>query len=155
MPALGLARKAVHCAATLGLFLHAAASAAPESTSARPSARYKALAKIIDRNVGHAHMTRGVNACTILALRDQVTDQDIEVLAQLLESNDSVHRLASGYVLSVLGPVAVSTLQTRGTRLGPGVTADLVADSENTRQTLASYRASQGCEPATTRPQSR
>jgi hypothetical protein len=137
------------------LFLCSAASAAAESAAPGPSARYKALAKVIDRNVGHAHMTRGVNACTILALRDQVADEDIEVLAQLLESKDSVHRLASGYVLSVMGPVAVRTLQARGARVGAGGVAELIADSENTQKTLAAYRASHGCERASPRPPTR
>ena len=69
---------AIHWTVALALFPCVVASAAPENASPRPSPRYKALAKVIDRNVGHAHMTRGVNACTILALRDQVTDEDIE-----------------------------------------------------------------------------
>lgn len=55
-----LLSKAIRWAATLGLFLYAATSAAPESSVGQPSPRYKALAKVIDRNVGHAHMTRGV-----------------------------------------------------------------------------------------------
>ena len=138
---------AVRCAAALCLYLLAAAPAAAQSASLPPSPRYKALAKVIDRNVGHAHMTRGVNACTILALRDAVTDQDIDVLAQLLESKDSVHRLAAGYVLSVMGPAGVGTLQARGAGLGAYKTADLVANSENTQRTIATYRASHGCEP--------
>jgi len=155
MRALCRPRRAIHRTVVLALFLCAAASAAAESAAPRPSARYNALAKVIDRNVGHAHMTRGVNACTILALRDQVTDEDIEVLAQLLESKDSVHRLASGYVLSVMGPAAVKALQARGARLGASGMAEIIADSENTQQTLVAYRANHGCERSTTRPPTR
>jgi hypothetical protein len=109
------------------------------------SVRYKALAKIINRNVGHAHMTRGVNVCTILALRDAVTEQDLEVLGGLLEANDSVHRLAAGYVLSVMGPTGIGTLRSRGARLGPVEAENMAANAESTKQSLSAYRVGNNC----------
>ena len=145
------AHKVIHWAAALGLLLYAAACATPEGSNLR----YKELTKVINRNVGYAHMTRGVNACTILALRDEVTDQDIEVLAQLLESNDSIHRLTAARVLSVLGPAAVTTLQTRGTRLGPDMVREVIARTESTERTLASYRGSDYCGLSKSRSQAR
>ena len=148
-PAMLLAFSVV--AVALGLLLYAAACATPEGSNLR----YKELAKVINRNVGYAHMTRGFNACTILALRDEVTDKDIEVLAQLLESNDSIHRLAAARVLSVLGPAAVTTLQTRGTRLGPDVVREVIARTESTERTLALYRESDGCGFSKNRSQAR
>jgi hypothetical protein len=122
-----------------------AASAAPPAPV--PSARYKVLAKVIDRNVGHAHMTRGVNVCTVLALRDAVTAQDFEVLGSLLQSDDSIHRLAAGYVLSAMGPAGLAIVRSRGVRLGNAVVEDLASNAGNTELTLARYRAEGRCRP--------
>jgi hypothetical protein len=119
------------------------ASAAPSAS--KDSARSKALAKIIDRNVGHAHMTRGVNMCTILALRDAVTEQDVEVLGDLLASNDSVHRIAAGYVLSVMGPAGISTLRSRSARLGSAEAENMVTSADSTLASLSDYRAKNNC----------
>lgn len=151
LPALRSARTAIHRAAALGLLLYAAACATPEGSNLR----YRELAKVINRNVGYAHMTRGFNMCTILALRDAVTDKDIEVLAQLLESNDSIHRMTAANVLSVLGPAGVTALQTRGTRLGPYEVRSVIADAEKTEQALASYRRSDDCGFSKNRSQAR
>jgi hypothetical protein len=151
MQTLRSARKLIHWASALGLLLYAAACATPEGSNLR----YRELAKVINRNVGYAHMTRGFNVCTILALRDEVTDQDIEVLAQLLESNDSIHRQTAAHVLSVLGPAAVTALQTRGARLGPTGVREVIADTKNTEQALASYRKSDDCGFAKKRSQAR
>jgi hypothetical protein len=122
--------------------------AGPRTTVA--SARYKELARVIDKNVGHAHMTRGVNVCTILALRNRVTEQDIEVLAQLLESSDLIHRLAAGYVLSVLGPMGISALKSHGSYLGATATADLIARGDETTRALVAYKGTNRC--ATSHP---
>ena len=119
------------------------AVAAP-TDSANPL-RYKALAKIINRNVGHAHMTRGVNVCTILALRTAVTEHDIGILGELLESGDPVHRLAAGYVLSVMGAPGIDMLKARGARLGAGEASGMAARADETRQSLASHRANDAC----------
>lgn len=151
MRTLCSARKLIPCAAALGLLLYAAACATPEGSSLR----YKELTKVINRNVGYAHMTRGFNMCTILALRDEVTEQDIEVLALLLESNDSIHRRTAANVLSVLGPAGITTLQTRGTRLDPYEVRHLIAHTENTDQALASYRRSDDCGFSKKRSQAR
>ena len=145
------ARKVIHRAAGVGLLLYAAECATPEGSNPR----YRELAKVINRNVGYAHMTRGFNMCTILALRDVVTDKVIEVLAQLVESNDSIHRLTAAHVLSVLGPAAVTTLQTRGTRLEPYELRNIIAHTEGTEQALASYRKSNSCGFSKNRAQAR
>jgi hypothetical protein len=110
--------------------------------------RYETLARVVDRSVGYSHLVRGVNICTVLALRDEVSEDDVEVLAQFLESSDSVHRLAAGYVLSVLGPTGIGVLQARGARLGADVASDLVARSAETRNALVEYRAGDKCPAA-------
>jgi len=122
--------------------------ATPREAIAQPAAserRLHQLGRVVDRNVGHAHMTRGVNVCTTLALRDAVTDADIPVLARMLESKDSVHRLAAAYVLSVMGDSAVETLRARGERIGKFEIEDLVAHAPATLDSLRAYRTSGSC----------
>jgi hypothetical protein len=90
-------------------------------------------------------MTRGVNMCTILALRKVVGIQDIEPLARLLESNSAIYRLAAGYVLSVLGPSGIEALKSRGSRLGEVEVSGMVRESAGTQKSLASYESRHSC----------
>jgi hypothetical protein len=67
------------------------------------TARYRELLMVIDRNTGHAHMTRGVNMYTLYALRSCVSDRDIPVLKDLLRDKDKVTRMAAAFTLADMG----------------------------------------------------
>ena len=45
-------------------------------------ARDDELKRVIDRNTGFAHMTRGMNMYTLIALRSCVTERDVPVLTR-------------------------------------------------------------------------
>jgi len=65
--------------------------------------RYDELKRVIDRNTGFAHMTRGMNMYTLVALRSCVTEGDIPVLTRLLTDRDHVTQLSAANVLADLG----------------------------------------------------
>jgi hypothetical protein len=67
------------------------------------SARYLELRRVIDRNTGFAHATRGVNMYTLYALRGCVDQGDLPVLRDLLRDRDRVTRMAVSSVLVDLG----------------------------------------------------
>jgi len=98
--------------------------------------RYAELARTVDRNVGHAHLTRGVNVCTIAALRRQVTEADVPVLQDMLSSKDTVHRLAAGYVLSILGARGTEALRKGSAALGQGEAEDLITRAAETQKAV-------------------
>ncbi len=52
--------------------------------------RHQQLVKIVDKNTGFAHFTRGMNAGTIHALRSAVSESDIPVLRAMLEDKDTI-----------------------------------------------------------------
>ena len=114
------------------------------SGSSGAASRYDELKRVIDRNTGYAHMTRGMNMYTLIALRECVTDFDIPVLIQMLSDNDSVTRMTAAGVLVDMGPPGRKALETA--RMGPTdallrlVLDDAlrVADSP-TRRPLADY----------------
>jgi hypothetical protein len=58
---------------------------------------------VIDRNTGFAHMTRGVNAYTLIALRSCVSAADVGVLSEMLSDKETVVRRAAAGVLTDLG----------------------------------------------------
>jgi hypothetical protein len=120
----------------LVVLLAALASAGTVHSQSPGKQRYSELARTVDRNVGHAHLTRGVNVCTIAALRRQVTDADIPVLQEMLSSKDNVHRLAAGYVLSILGARGTDALRQGGTKLAPGDAADFIARAAETQKAV-------------------
>ena len=66
-------------------------------------ARYVELRRVIDRNTGFAHATRGVNMYTLYALRSCVSDRDMTVLHDMLRDKDRVTRLAVSSVLADMG----------------------------------------------------
>ena len=78
-------------------------AAALSTTVAAERSRYDELKRVIDRNTGFAHMTRGVNMYTLIALRSCVTERDIPVLTQLLSDRDHVTQLAAAGVMADLG----------------------------------------------------
>src|SRR5579863_1988727 len=89
------------------------------STAAGQSAgRYAELRRVIDRNTGFAHATRGVNMYTLYALRGCVTEKDLAVLGRLLSDKDRITRMATTSVLADLGPAGQEMVRAklRGTR---------------------------------------
>ena len=61
------------------------------------------LKRVINRNTGFAHMTRGMNMYTLIALRSCVTDADLPVLRRLLFDRDYVTQLSAAGVLVDMG----------------------------------------------------
>jgi len=61
------------------------------------------LKRVINRNTGFAHMTRGMNMYTLIALRSCVTDADLPVLRRLLFDRDYVTQLSAAGVLADMG----------------------------------------------------
>src|SRR5204863_6400431 len=69
------------------------------------------LKRVIDRNTGFAHMTRGMNMYTLVALRSCVTEQDIPVLTLMLTDRDHVSQLSAANVLADMGDEGKRALQ--------------------------------------------
>jgi hypothetical protein len=73
------------------------------ATIADDRSREDELKRVIDRNTGFAHMTRGMNMYTLIALRSCVTARDVPVLTRLLTDRDHVTQLSAANVLADLG----------------------------------------------------
>jgi hypothetical protein len=88
------------------------------SVSGQTAARYAELRRVINRNTGFAHATRGVNMYTLYALRGCVTENDLAVLERLLSDKDRVTRMATADVLADLKPAGQDVLRAKlsGTR---------------------------------------
>ena len=69
------------------------------------------LKRVVNRNTGYAHMTRGVNMYTLIALRSCVTENDIPVLTHMLDDRDYVMQLAAAGVLVDLGAAGQRALE--------------------------------------------
>ena len=127
--------------------------------AAAERSRADELKRVIDRNTGFAHMTRGMNMYTLIALRSCVTERDVPVLAQLLTDRDHVTQMAAANVMSDLGEdgkrglrqalAAAPDVRTRS------VVEDALREAESpTRQPILDYPLSQperqrirGCGP--------
>ncbi len=83
------------------------------SASGQSPDRYDELRRVIDRNTGFAHATRGVNMYTLYALRGCVTEKDIQVLERLLSDKDRIIRRAAADVLADFGPVGQEQLRAK------------------------------------------
>ena len=77
------------------------------------SDRYRELRRVIDRNTGFAHATRGVNMYTLYALRSCVSDGDLGVLSEMLRDKDRITRMATSAVLVDLGAEGTRVVQAR------------------------------------------
>ncbi len=88
-------------AALMVLAVTDVAAAAPAKTK---------LKRVINRNTGFAHMTRGMNMYTLIALRSCVTDADLPVLRRLLFDRDYVTQLSAAGVLVDMGAGGRATL---------------------------------------------
>lgn len=75
--------------------------------------RYSELRRVIDRNTGFAHATRGVNMYTLYALRECVTDADLPVLRRLLVDKDRIIRMATADVLADLSAAGRDAVSAR------------------------------------------
>jgi hypothetical protein len=113
-------------------------------TAAVAASRYDELKRVINRNTGHAHMTRGTNMYTLIALRSCVGDADIPVLTQMLFDRDYVLQLAAAGVLVDMGAAGRQALA--GARVGAtdartkGLLDDSLKEADSpTRTPLADY----------------
>jgi len=95
----------------LALLVAAPFATSPFATSAAERSRADELKRVIDRNTGFAHMTRGVNAYTLIALRSCVSERDVPVLTQLVSDRDYVTQLAAASVMADLGEDGKRALQ--------------------------------------------
>ena len=88
------------------------------SAFGQTASRYAELRRVINRNTGFAHATRGVNMYTLFALRGCVTEKDLPVLERLLSDKDRVTRMAAVDVLADLKPAGQDVLRAKlsGTR---------------------------------------
>jgi len=102
-----------------------AAEASPQD------ARYRQLVKIVDRNTGHAHFTRGMNSYTIEALQQAVGPTDIPVLQRMLEDRDRVVAMTAVNVLMRMGApgrrAVYDVLATTADKTARDTTADILS----------------------------
>jgi hypothetical protein len=74
------------------------------------ASRADELKRVINRNTGFAHLTRGMNMYTLIALRSCISDADLPVLRQLLFDRDYVTQLSAAGVLVDMGAGGRATL---------------------------------------------
>ena len=87
------------------------------------------LKHVVNCNTGYAHMTRGVNMYTLIALRSCVTGADIPVLTQMLGDRDHVMQLAAAGVLVDLGAAGQRALETARSRATDAQTQSVIDDA--------------------------
>src|SRR5262245_31265612 len=121
-------------------------------------ARADELKRVVNRNTGYAHMTRGVNMYTLIALRSCVTEIDIPVLTQMLGDRDHIMQLAAAGVLvdlGVAGQRALEAARSRATDVRTrSVIDDVLRERSPDRRPLKDYplseqerKAIRGCAP--------
>jgi hypothetical protein len=133
---------------------------APFAAAAAERSRYDELKRVIDRNTGLAHMTRGMNMYTLIALRSCVTERDVPVLTRLLTDRDHVTQLTAAGVMADLGEAGKRGLQ-QALAAAPDVRTrsvieDALREAESaTRRPILDYPLSQkerqrirGCRPS-------
>lgn len=101
--------------------------------SGAQSDRYRELRRVIDRNTGFAHATRGVNMYTLYALRSCVSDGDIGVLSEMLRDKDRITRMATSAVLVDLGVEGTRVVQARFREVTDTSEKLMLKDSLDTR----------------------
>lgn len=121
-PALALAGALTLGGLAMGTAGWAAAGAAA-------AARYRELRAVVDRNTGRAHLTRGVNMYTLVALRSCVTGADAGVMGAMLEDRDPVIRRAAAGVLADLGDAGRQTLADALQRITDPRTREIVGEA--------------------------
>ena len=108
---MSAAQRPIGSRARVGACLALLLTTAPFATAAAERSRADELKRVIDRNTGFAHMTRGVNMYTLIALRSCVSERDVPVLAQLLTDRDHVIQMAAASVMADLGEDGKRALQ--------------------------------------------
>jgi hypothetical protein len=94
------------------------ASPAAAKAPAPPSAtRRRELEKVIDDNVGYAHLTRGMNGRTIDALDRSATEADFPVLTEILLGPDRVRAMTVAEVLKRRGAIGRPVLEAAAGRV--------------------------------------
>lgn len=126
------------------MFATLALALASTAWAAGGDARMRQLGRVVDRHAGFAHMTRGVNVCTVFALRHAVDERDIPVLGRMAASSNNRHRLAAAYVLTQMGDAGVSELRAHGERLGPVEIEQMLTNRDQLREALT-REPSPGC----------
>jgi HEAT repeat protein len=157
------ARRRAAFRAHLGVCVVLLLTVLPCAAAAAERSRYDELKRVIDRNTGFAHMTRGMNMYTLIVLRSGVTEQDIPVLTRLLTDRDHVTQLSAANVLVDLGEegkrglrqalAAAPDVRTRG------VIEETLRDADSpTRRPIQDYPLSEqerqrirGCRPPASR----
>ena len=87
------------------------------------------LRRVVNRNTGFAHMTRGVNMYTLIALRGCVTEVDIPALTEMLDDHDHVMQLAAAGVLVDLGVAGQRALEVARARAVDVRTRSVIDDA--------------------------
>ena len=99
------------------------------------SGRYRELRRVIDRNTGFAHATRGVNMYTLYALRSCVSDGDLGVLSEMLRDKDRITRMATSAVLVDIGAEGMRVVQARFREVRDASEKLMLKDSLDTAST--------------------
>lgn len=126
----------------------------PLSTLARPTtpvpdkARYRALVKIVHKNLGFAHFTRGINVCTVLATRDAVTPADMPLLVAMLHDDDRLVSATAAKTMASMGDAGASVLHAERSTARSDVRRvidDAIVGARDLNPALDRYRESGEC----------
>lgn len=132
--------------------------------NAQVSPDYARFKRIINANTGFAHLTRGMNMVTLIALRSCVSTQDIGVLTQMLQDPDRIVSMTAANVLVDLGDagkqVVTRQLDNPGRADRTVLNEALWAAASPTYRPILDYaslesnrsQARRGCLPKTPRP---
>ena len=112
--AFGCARQSSPAPAAGTSAVSTSAAAAPLP---RPETRRRELERVIDANVGHAHLVRGMNRDTIEALDRACSPADLPILGELLLSEDRVHAMTAAEVLALRGAVGRAELESAAAKV--------------------------------------
>ena len=112
------------------------------------ASRYDELRRVIDRNTGFAHMTRGMNMYTLIALRSCVGELDLPVLRRMLFDGDYVTQLSAAGVLVDMGAGGRAALASALSEAADARTRDTIRDAlresdDPQRRPLAAYPLSE------------
>lgn len=134
------------CAA--GFLLLPLSATAKPTTLVPDEARYRALVKIIHKNLGFAHFTRGINVCTVLATREAVTSSDIPILVAMLHDDDRLVSATAAKTMAAMGDAGTGALTEERTAARSEVRYvidDAIAGARDLNPALDRYRKSLEC----------
>jgi hypothetical protein len=131
---------------------------------AQVSPDYARLKRIVSANTGFAHLTRGMNMVTLIALRSCVSTKDIGVLSQMLQDPDRIVSMTAANVLVDLGDAGKQAVKRQLDNPGRAdrtvLNEALWAAASATYRPIMEYASREpdrsqvrrGCLPKTTRP---